>query len=235
MIQSVEQAVEVPPSASWLVYAAVAASVAAVAAGSLLSYALIAGPLDKDRLLWTNGPGELALVVAAVLLAGAVLGVVLGFIALALHDRRRLGAIVAVLLSVASLLAVGSATAYAGHDAWTSSPHPSDAQLIGTFDAHKAQFEQALAAFKADGRVEAKLLHSIGVRGAVYGEDGVVYMDASVYGLATGGSSKGFAYSASPLPTSPVGDLKNADTGQSERGVAYKHISGPWYLFYEWD
>jgi hypothetical protein len=240
LIQPIEHAGGAPAGRAWLAPIAVIASSTACIAGALLSYALVARPLDRDPLLWVDtpasGPGDVALAVGSVLLAGAVLGVVLGVMALVLRHRRRPAAIAAVALGVASLLAVGAATAYAGHDAWTGSPHPSDARLIGTFNEHEAQFEQAIVAFKADGSVDADLLHSIGVEAeGVYREDGVIYLDASVYGLVTGGSSKGYAYSQNPLSTVPAGDLEGADTGQSEEGTAYKHITGPWYLFYEWD
>ncbi len=109
-------------------------------------------------------------------------------------------------------------------------------RLIDDFQEHRAQFDDAVAAFDGDGSVDPNLLHSIGVPAEnVFREDGVICFDASVFGLATGGSSKGYAYSRGSLPTTPQAELENADTGMSECGVAYKHISGPWYLFYEWD
>ena len=240
MIQSAEGAGPAPGTRSWLTPAAVIASIASCVASVLLSYAVVATSLGWHPLLWVDGPasgpGELALALGSLLLGGAVLGIACGGIALAEHRRRRAAAIVAVLLGVASLLLAGAAVAYAAYDLWTGSPHPSDARLIDDFQEHRAQFDDAVAAFDADGSVDPNLLHSIGVPAEnVFSEDGVVYFDASVFGLATGGSSKGYAYSRSSLPTAPEAELENADTGLSERGVAYKHISGPWYLFYEWD
>lgn len=225
---------------TWLVPAAVIASIAAALASVLLSYALAASALGWHPLLWVSGlasgPGNLALAVGGVLLAGAVFGIACGGIALAEHRHRRTAALFAILLGAASLLLAGGAVAYAAYDLWTGSPHPADARLIDTFEQHRAQFDEAVAEFKADGSVDPDLLHSIGVPAEnVFREDGVVYFDASVYGLATGGSSKGYAYSRSSLPTAPEAELEDADTGLSERGVAYEHISGPWYLFYEWD
>ena len=238
--QSVVSTEAAPGTSAWLVPAAVIASVASCVASGFLSYAMAAAALGRHPLLWVgglaSGPGNLALAVGGVLLAGAVFGIVCGGIALAERRHRRIAALLAILLGVASLLLAGGAVAYAAYDLWTGSPHPADARLIDTFSQHRAQFDEAVAAFTADGSVDPNLLHSIGVPAEnVFSEDGVVYFDASVYGLATGGSSKGYAYSRDPLPTTPEAELENADTGLSERGVAYRHISGPWYLFYEWD
>lgn len=66
------------------------------------------------------------------------------------------------------------------------------------------------------------------------GPHSAIYFLASARGMATGGSTKGYAYSLSPLvPTYPSLDSVPPDLPSNVTG--YRHLSGPWYLFYSWD
>lgn len=64
------------------------------------------------------------------------------------------------------------------------------------------------------------------------GEDQIQLL-ASTKGLVTGGSAKGYVYSQTKLE--PL--FRTLDgpplTGSNDPG--YRHVEGPWYLFYEWD
>jgi hypothetical protein len=64
------------------------------------------------------------------------------------------------------------------------------------------------------------------------GEDRIQLL-ASTKGLVTGGRAKGYVYSQKELePLFPTLDGA-PQTGSNEPG--YRHVEGPWYLFYERD
>jgi len=77
-----------------------------------------------------------------------------------------------------------------------------------------------------------KLGLTAGIEG--YCEKDAVHFHASTRGLSVTGSSKGYAYLASP-PKIVVDDL---DTYWSEDGksfTAYRHIDGNWYLYFDYE
>ena len=61
-----------------------------------------------------------------------------------------------------------------------------------------------------------------------------IYLLASGRGMVTGGSRKGYVYSPAALaPMYPSLDSVPPDLPSNVTG--YRHLSGPWYLFYSWD
>lgn len=67
-----------------------------------------------------------------------------------------------------------------------------------------------------------------------YPESGTILLIASSEGLVTGGSSKGYAYSTKRLPVVDA-SLDTYTPSPSSPGRVYKQLSGPWYLFYEFE
>ena len=61
-----------------------------------------------------------------------------------------------------------------------------------------------------------------------------IYLLASGRGMVTGGSRKGYVYS--PTALAPVyASLDSIPPDLASNVTGYRHLSGPWYLFYSWD
>ncbi len=60
------------------------------------------------------------------------------------------------------------------------------------------------------------------------------YLIGSTEGLVTGGSSKGYAYSAKELPT-VSGSLDDYERSSPKTRPAYKRIEENWYLYYDFE
>jgi len=137
---------------------------------------------------------------------------------------------------------------------------PSDASMLRHFERHEATFEKLVTMAGADKglvrvdedwtlpartqsvgvsgerlAVYRKLLRDAGTpRGFKVSQDAVGY---DFYFWLRGSAvsadvQKGFAYRASP----PPGIVQNLDGIRADPGkylIAYRHIRGPWYLFYE--
>jgi len=161
------------------------------------------------------------------------------------------------LRTIAPILALARQVVACGH-------HPPDAALMRTFSDRRDTFEQIVRMAAEDKhlvRVASDftwlvndvswprknvgltaerwqkyrdLFREAGVPDGYLrvGEGGIELL-ASTSGLVTGGSAKGYVYSTAPLePLFPT--LDGPPTLHSNQ-PGYRHLDGPWYLFYEWD
>jgi hypothetical protein len=234
LIQPAEQAVALPAVRPWLLPAALVCAGVACIAAALLGYALGAAALGRAPLLWVDtpaqGPGGLALAVGLALLAGAVLAVVLGLLAIAERAARRPLAVLAVALGAASLLAVAAAFAGAAWAAAAGPLLPTDERLSAAFEARRPQLEAVATARLAGEPGDPELLWAADLAaGSVSRSAGVLYLEAARAGLYDG-SAKGYAYSRQPLPVMDAGELDARSVGEGD--VVYRQLSGPWYLYY---
>jgi len=207
---------------------ALAASVAAAAVGLFLSVALLGRAERWSIGLLSDASGETLLLIASAWLSLAVVGVVSGFIALVLARRRRPRAVVAVVLSVVSLLAV-PCFALAAASAAAGPHHPADEELIDNFQAHEAGFAALARDVTQHGTSMKSELRRLGVESLERNIGDAFFLYVSSYGIVPSGSAKGYAYS--PGLNGPTVDSLD-DVGGRD-GYTYRHLKGPWYLFYE--
>ncbi len=220
--------VESPRAASWYGPGAMVASVLALVSSVLLSQAVSARILGWQPWVWSKLPAGAVYAVAGVWLALVVAGVVFAVIALALPHRRLVWPILAIVLSAGSLLLV-PAVAAASAFVWIGPHHPSDSDLIANFRKHESQFIQAVHRLNNGAELRLADLDRLGITAAMPGSHGQVEMPVSSWGLVPSGSAKGYVYSRRPL--SPV--VKDLDDSATGDGYTYRHIEGPWYLYYE--
>jgi hypothetical protein len=231
----VSQNSQAPDEASprlWIAPAALATSLVAVGCAAALCSMVIAARLDWHRLPWLQAPGSLAGASIVVWLVAALSALGLGVVSLLAPGQRRLLAVVAVSLSAASLLVV-PVTAV-GDLLWLLGPHhPSDSSMIGDFQQHESQFQQAMAAFRSGGDVSR--FRSLGIEtDAIDGgpKQGLILLPVSTWGLVPSGSAKGYAYSPAPLRPTTAGETDQY-WGDMPEEIVYRHIGGPWYVYYE--
>ncbi len=152
---------------------------------------------------------------------------------------------------------------YAMSSVWTSGdiPHPSDADMLANFQAHKAEFTQLVGMaqedkdkFRTVGDLSSQdYLSNSGIpqtrvgeyqkscrkldlpRGiTIYENAEVIEFTVSTQGLTVGGSSKSYIYRQTP-PENVVTDIDAyRNNPQINRGYpVYRHIKGNWYLCFE--
>lgn len=232
MNQSGQALDEAIPARSRFEPAAIAASLVAITAAALLCYVLVASAEGWNQLLWSHTPGRLAVAVALSWVGFAVAGIVCGLVALVLPHQHRARSAIAVTLGAVSLVAV-PAVAVGSLWAWAGPHHPSDDSLIDDFRQHGLQFAQAIGHYEATGSVGQ--LRSLGIEtdGIERRPHGLVLLPVSSWGLVPSGSSKGYAYSKRPLWPVTDGGVEDY-RGDEPDEIVYRHIEGPWYLFYEW-
>lgn len=128
---------------------------------------------------------------------------------------------------------------------------PSDEEMIANFREHRSDFDRMVSMFLADkgaGRMNDEhgssgeqfqryrdLLSRTNVRhGLERHDDGTIL--ASVWAIGSAVSddkSKGFAYLLKP-PKASRASLDNYDPAQRLPETVYRHIDGPWYLYYDY-
>ena len=100
---------------------------------------------------------------------------------------------------------------------------PRPDSLLGFAPERWREYRRLFAALHLEGGLERS-----------EGDHPAIYLLASGRGMVTGGSSKGYAYSPTELsPTYPTLDSIPSDLPSNVTG--YRHVSGPWYLYYSWD
>jgi hypothetical protein len=208
--------------------AAVAASLASVL---VLCFWVLRTVLDPYG--WPWDAGNAALLIVAVWLTSAILGITMSILARALSHPRRQWLALSVTLCVVSLVALPVASA--GSLLYVLGPHhPSDDKLLGSFAQREGQFEQVVNDVRHRVRVPDARLASLGIEpdGVERDSGGLVLLTVSTWGIVPSGSSKGYAYSKHPLR--PVTDGRLQDyRGDMPNEIVYRHIQGPWYLFFE--
>jgi hypothetical protein len=139
--------------------------------------------------------------------------------------------------------------------------HPKDEVLLKNFRDHKAEFEQLLQMFHADKRLSRvardftrpanptevgiteerlreyrKLFDVLGLSAGIegYGEKESVFFLASTQGLSVSGSSKGYAYLATP-PELIVDQLDGYKPPDGKSFSAFRRIEGNWYLHFDYE
>jgi hypothetical protein len=214
---------EPAPSTSGLEVGALAAALAATAVGVVLSLAFLAkgGRLSADLL--AEASGETLLVLGLVWLALGVAAVVCAVSALALARRRRPRALAALALGVVAVLAVAGSAYLA-----VATHHPSDATLIADFEAHESRFTALVDEVTAGHDVSEAELHALGVE-RLERDAGEVVLCVSSSGIVSAGSAKGYLYALRP-PAPLIADL---DHDADPVGFSYRHLEGPWYLYFE--
>jgi hypothetical protein len=209
--------------------AAVAASLASVL---VFCFWVLRTALDPAKWPW-HASGNVVLVVLAVWLTLAIAGITMSVAGRSLFHCRRRWLTIAITLGVVSLVALPVASA--GSLLYVLGPHhPSDGKLLSNFAQHEAQFEQVISDFRSHVRVRDARLVSLGIEvdGVERDSGGLVLLSVSTWGLVPSGSSKGYAYSKHPLR--PVTDGQIEDyRGDMPNEIVYRHIKGPWYLFFE--
>ena len=120
--------------------------------------------------------------------------------------------------------------------------HPSDAALIRRFVRHRSEFDRLVGMSNEDTHVTRpdsaeyrRLFRALGLQrlGRDEGRSAMVYLFASSRGMAgINPSTKGYVYSPKPLaPLFP--SLDPLTVYEPDTVAVYRHIVGPWYLFYE--
>jgi hypothetical protein len=222
-----------PPDGSRWAVASVVASLVALIGALALCAALIAAATGREPLLWSGSPDDApAFVIAGLWVVAAIAGIVCGFIALVLRYPKRLRPLLATVLGVVSLLIV-PATAVAALTAWASPHHPSDDSMLSDFQQHRPQFDQTAAALADTGHVDRKPLRDAGIE-VQHVER---YLDATLlsvssWGIVPSGSAKGYAYSQKSLDPLATGDTQHF-AGVMPDEIVFRHISGPWYIYFE--
>jgi len=218
------------PNGSGYAVGGVVACILAVASASLLCVALTGAALGNQAPLWSPSRHSLALAVAGLWLVAGVGAVFCGVIALLLHYPKRVVPVVAAALGAFALVAVPVSSAVA-LGLWAH-PHPSDRAMIGELHRHRAQFDQAIAGLHRAGHVDRRPLRAAGVKVADVGRWGTaVLLSVDSWGLAPSGWEKGYAYSRRPLSPLTTGDTQSYG-GPMPDEVVYRHVTGPWYVYY---
>lgn len=89
-----------------------------------------------------------------------------------------------------------------------------------------------MAAYRSSGRVRE--FRSLGVEtSSVEGgrKQRLIQLPVSTWGLVPSGSEKGYAFSQKPLH--PTTDRETERySGDMPDEIVYRHITGPWYVYY---
>ena len=221
---------DLPPDGSRFAVVGIVAAALGVLCTSLLCVSLVAGALGRRPLLWSHSPGTRAFFVTGLWVAAALAAIVCGFIALVMHYRARFLPVLAMVVGAASLLVV-PATALAAA-VWWASPHPpSDSAMLEQFGQHRSQFEQALATGRSPGHL-AHALRRAGIKVEdAQSFDHAVLLTVTSWGLVPSGLEKGYAYSSRRPRPLTTGDSQRFGS-EHEGQIVYRHISGPWYIYY---
>lgn len=138
-----------------------------------------------------------------------------------------------------------------------SSRHPSDSDLSLRFEEHRAKFETIVSMAKEDsnatriapdffkpaGAISEQrwatyrtLFDELGLESGLanWRPSGPITLIASSSGLATGGSSKGYAY-LEQVPDNLYSSLDQRPEDLQSNDWAYRRIEGNWYLYFVWD
>lgn len=223
---------EGPSPKSWFGPVALVTSLASVSVGVLLCFTILIWAGDWEVWAWARASGTAALALGSAWLAFTVGGFVFGLIALILPHRRQSPAVAAIILSAVSLLLVPGA-ALAGAWVFIGPDHPSDDRLIDNFRDHESEFAEVVTDRKAKGRVDQSRLRGLNVESLMLdsGEEFYLYVSTWGIGIVPSGSAKGYFYSMTK-PSPLVDDLDDWNLDLAD-GFAYRHVSGPWYLFFE--
>lgn len=219
-----------PPPRPWVAPLALVASLLAVGAAAWLCYSMVAAGLNWHRLPWLQEPGSGASVAIVVWLTASVCAIGFGAVSLLL-PRRQSWAAVPVVLGAVCLLGV-PAVGVADLLHIVGPHHPSDAKLIDDFHRREPQFQQAIAAFRSGH--QRRELRGLGIERAIQWdhEADLILLPVSSWGLVPSGSAKGYAYSSTSLR--PATEAETDDyTGDMPNEIVYRHIKGPWYVYYE--
>lgn len=139
--------------------------------------------------------------------------------------------------------------------------HPSDQSLIANFEKNQATFNELIAMIREDKGLERvddnwtnpndpaavgvtneriakyrKMFKDLNIpRGFSSSTEPVrIELLASTSGLSISGSSKGYAFLKNK-PKPIVDNLDDYISSDSQSSIAYRPISGNWYLFYEFE
>ena len=221
-----------PPDGSRWADAGVVASLAALVGALALCVALVAAATGREPLLWSGAPGTPAFAVAGLWVAAAVMGILCGCVALVLRYPKRLRPVLATVFGVVSLLIV-PATAMAALTIWASPHHPSDDSMISDFRQHQPQFDQAAATLDATGHIDRRPLRDAGIDVQhVNRYRSATLLSISSWGIVPSGSAKGYAYSRKSLDPLTTGNTQRY-AGATPDEIVFRHISGPWYIYFE--
>ena len=109
--------------------------------------------------------------------------------------------------------------------------HPSDGKLIGEFQQHEAQFEQALAVFRSSGRVSGFRSLGIDVDSISGGrKQALILLPVSTWGRSFG-VGEGLCVLSEALAPTTEGET-DTYSGEMPNEVVYRHIDGNWYVYY---
>lgn len=141
--------------------------------------------------------------------------------------------------------------------------HPTDFELIDNFNKNRELFIEMFMMIETDSKLKMvddnrtfpddhfqigisyeriseyrKLLNKCKIPfgfSAFHKEEEIEFI-ASSFGIATGGSSKGYTYMKfQPVKNEIVGSIDCYKPNNSKNYHVYKHIEGNWYLFYDYD
>lgn len=209
-------------------------SLVAAAAAVVLAYVLLAQIRDWDWSFFGGLPGDTGAYVVLTWFGLMLAGLVLGVVQLLRPGQSHREAALAAVIGVASLAVLGLLLFVSFDSAFPSERHRPDDELIANFEAHRGEFAEALEQFHARGWVDVGLLRAmdVNVDGVIeYPRDVITFAD-SVRGIAVSGSSKGYAYSKTP--PKPLVDVTDGYQGGDGSGfLVYRHIEGPWYIYYD--
>jgi len=219
------------PAGSGYAAAGIIASVLGAASALLLCVALVAAALGHEPLPWSHGRHGLTVALIGVWLVAALGGVFCGVIALLLHYPGRTWPVLVAALGGVSLLVV-PASSLAALGIWAH-PHPSDSAMIAELQQHRPQFDQAMAGLRTAGHVDRKPLRAAGVKVQDVGSSGsAVLLTVNSWGIVPSGWEKGYAYSRKPLGPLTTGNTQSYGEPMPDDFV-FRHVSGPWYIYYE--
>jgi hypothetical protein len=139
------------------------------------------------------------------------------------------------------------------------SAKPADDVLIQNFSKHKSDFEILLSMFQSDKEIERiavdfiypckanisqeridkyrDLFKTLGITQIEgYGDKRIIFFHVYASGICVTGTSKGYAYTIHP-PDLIVNDLdkyyiKSRKSSTFVTYIAYRHITGNWYLYH---
>jgi hypothetical protein len=139
--------------------------------------------------------------------------------------------------------------------------YPSDQELIDRFDQNRADFQALLGMFLSDEGLERvdydwtrpdnpqdvgvsperitqyrQYFDKLGLPKGVIGfgkKDNISFPVASC-GIAVSGTSQGYAY-VQATPELLVDSIENYHHGKFESYTIYRHLSGNWYLYYDFE
>ncbi len=86
---------------------------------------------------------------------------------------------------------------------------------------------------RRSGHVDRKPLRAAGVKVEYVGRSGsAVLLTVSSWGIVPARSEKGYAYSRKRLSPLTTGNTQSF-AGPMPDDIVFRHLSGPWYIYYE--